>query len=119
MLQIFGEVTPPLKIINPEGYGGIAGSPGGLVQFLNNIVRLLMIIGGLWAFFNVILAGYAFLAAGEDPKKFAAAWTKIWNSAIGLIIIIASFILAGIAGWIFFGDATAILKPKVYGPGAP
>jgi len=116
MIQIFGQIRLPATVFP---YGGIEGSPGGLVQFLNNIVRLLIVMAGLFAFFNLVLAGYSFLSAGDDPKKMSGAWAKIWQSMLGLLFIIGSFVLAAIFGWLLFGDAGAILNPKIYGPGLP
>lgn len=112
--QIFGTIDDPLKKISPRAYPDIKG--GGLAFFLTNIVRLLFIIGGLLAFFNLIIAGLQFINAGGDPKNIENAWNKIWQSIIGLIIIVTSFVIAAIGGWLFFGDATAILSPKVFGP---
>lgn len=88
----------------------------GLVQFLNNIVKFLIVVAGLYALLNLILAGYSFMSAGGDPKAIEKAWAKIWQSLVGLLIIAGSFVLAAIFGWLIFGDATAILRPKVYGP---
>lgn len=117
MWQIFGNIENPLKKINPGGYGGLGvGEGGGLISFLNNLLRLLAVIGGLFAFFNLVIAGYGFLSAGDDPKKIVAAWQKIWQSMLGLLFILGSFVLAAIFGYLLFGDATAILKPKIYGP---
>lgn len=115
MNAIFGEITLPSMF----KYGGIEGDPGGLVQFLNNVVRLLIVMGGLFAFFNLVLAGYGFLGAGDDPKKITGAWRKIWQSMVGVLFILASFVLAAIFGYLLFGDPGAILAPKIYGPGAP
>ncbi len=118
MLDIFGTIRNPLEIINPERhYGGITQAEGrGLIDFLNNVVRLLIVVGGLFAFFNLIIAGYGFLSAGDDPKKMAAAWARIWQSLMGLLFIVGAFVLAGIFGYLLFGDARAILYPKIYGP---
>lgn len=113
MIQIIGKITPP-EIFSPKGYGQLNM---GLVPFLNNIVRLLIVIGGIWAFINLILAGYAFLGAGDDPKKITAAWAKIWQSMLGLFFILGSFVLAAIFGYLLFGHPGAILRPKIYGPG--
>lgn len=88
----------------------------GLIKFLNNIVKLLIVFAGLYAFLNLILAGYQFMSAGGDPKSVEKAWAKIWQSLIGLLIIAGSFVLAAIFGWLLFKDAGAILKPKIYGP---
>lgn len=112
--QIFGNIEDPLKKISGRAYPDIKG--GGLALFLTNIVRLLFVIGGLIAFFNLIVAGLQFISSGGDQKNIESAWNKIWQSIIGLIIIITSFVLAAIGGWLFFGDATAILSPKVFGP---
>lgn len=113
MIQIFGKITMPPGI---SAYGGLTGEPGGLVRFLNNLIKLLIVVGGLFALFNIILAGYGYMSAGDDPKKTAAASAKIWQSLIGLLLIAGSFVLAAIFGWILFRDVTAILAPKIYGP---
>ncbi len=113
MIQVFGQITPPPAI---QKYGGLVGNPGGLIKFLNNLIRLLIVIGGLWAFINLILAGYGFLEAQGDPKKIETSWQKIWQSMLGLLIILGSFVLAAIFSYLLFGDPRAILNPKVYGP---
>jgi hypothetical protein len=118
MLQgpIFGNITNPLQQINPGGgYGEL--SEGGLINLLNNILRLMVAVAGIWAFLNLILAGYQFMSAGGDAKKVEEAWGKIWQSLVGLLIIVGSFVLAAIFGYLLFGDAAAILNPKIYGPG--
>lgn len=112
MIQIFGSIEKPAIF----KYPGLEA--GGLVEFLNNILRLLIVVGGLFAFFNLILAGYGFLSAGDDPKAMGRASQKIWQSMLGLLFILGSFVLAAIFGWLLFGDATAILTPEIYGPGA-
>jgi hypothetical protein len=109
---VFGKITLP-KMFK---YGELTSSGGGLIAFFNNIIRLLIVIGGIWAFINLILAGYGFLGAGEDPKKMEAAWQKIWQSMLGLLFILSSFVLAAIFGYLLFGNPTAILKPRIYGP---
>ena len=104
----FGTVSPP-----PTGYGGVFS---GLVPFLNNILRLVFVIAGLFAFFNLIIAGFGFMSAGGDPKGIEKAWSKIWQSLIGLLIIVGSFLLAAIFGQLLFGSPTAILQPVIWGP---
>jgi len=115
MANIFGEISPPPGVsnwINANPQGAVAG----LIPFLNANVKLLIVVAGLYAFFNIILAGYAFLSTGDDPKKMEQAWAKIWQSLLGLIFVAGSFILAAIFGYIIFGDFTAILNPKITGP---
>lgn len=112
MMAVIGQITPPAPFNSNYGDFQI-----GIVRFINNIVRLLIVIAGIWAFFNLVMAGYGFLGAGDDPKRMAAAWAKIWQSMMGLLFILGSFVLAAIFGYLLFGDARAILNPIIYGPG--
>ncbi len=106
--SIFGTVAPPI--------GGYSSTIEGLTQLITNILSLAFLGAGVWAFLNFIIAGYSFLSASGDPKKITAAWERIWQSIVGLVVIVASFILAAIVGWLVFGDPLYILKPKIFGP---
>lgn len=105
---IFGKITPP---------SFISENPSGLIVLFNNLLRLLVVGGGIYALLNFIIAGYSFMSANNDPKKIDLAWAKIWQSLVGLLIIAVSFVLAALIGKILFGDATALLKIRIYGPG--
>ncbi len=117
MLQIFGKIEPPPGV---SSYIGLAPqdnpSVPGLVQFLTTIIRLMIVGAGLFTLFNIILAGYAFLSAGDDSKAIANAWAKIWQSVLGLAIAAGSLVLAAIIGWLVFKDVGALLYPRIYGP---
>lgn len=110
MFQIVGSITPPDAVAR---FGGVGPGTG---KFINLIFNLMIVGGGIYALFNIILAGYAFLSAGEDSKKIEAAWAKIWQSVIGLVFIAASFVLAAIFGQLIFGSPTAILSPTLPTP---
>lgn len=110
--DIVGTVDNPL----PPEYRGITGSPGGLILFLTNILRLAFVVAGLFAFINLILAGFQFMGAGGDAKAVGQAWAKIWQSLLGLVLVAGSFALAALFGYLLFGDAGFILNPKIYGP---
>ena len=88
----------------------------GLILFFSNILRLIFVVAGIYAFTNFILAGFQYMNAGGDSKALSSAWSSIWQSLLGLVIIVGSFALAGLFGYLFFGDAGFILNPKVYGP---
>lgn len=81
--------------------------------FLNSLLKLVFIAAGLWGFLNLILAGYQFMTAGGDPKKVGEAWARIWQSLLGLLIIVSSFLIAAIMGILLFKDPAAILQPKL------
>lgn len=106
----FGTITNPLPTssLTPGG---------GLIQILNNILRLVFLAGGIFAFIKVLAAGIKFIDAGGDPKAIEQAVDSIWQSLVGVIIIISSIAIAALIGLLLFGDVTAILSPKIYGPG--
>ena len=89
---------------------------GGPALFITNILKLLIVFAGLYAVFNFVLAGYAFMSAGGDPKKIADAWAKIWQTMLGLIVAAGAFIIAGIISRIIFGDVTMIFRIRIFGP---
>ena len=107
---IVGKVTNPL----PGPYKSIAG--GGLILFFSNVLRLVFVAAGIFAFINFVIAGYQYMSAGGDTKALSAAWDRIWQSLVGLVFIVGSFAAAGLMGQLFFGHWSAILSPSIYGP---
>lgn len=107
----FGTVAPPPGVVNYSG-GGIAGLP----TFINNLIKFMIVGAGIYALFNLVLAGYAFLSAGDDPKKIEGAWAKIWQTLLGLTFAAGSFVLAAIFGKLIFNDPDALLQLKIFGP---
>lgn len=114
MFDIFGPIKNPL-----EKYGGVAPEAGktGLVGLLNNILRLIFIVAGLFALFQLIFAGFEFINAGGNPEAVNKAWSKIWQAVLGLMIVIVSFLIAMLMGQLLFDNPRAILEPQIYGPG--
>lgn len=106
-----GRVSPPPFI--KEGINTTTGQLTGIMVLLNTLLKLVFIAAGLYAFFNIVIAGFDFINAAGDPKKVATAWERIWQSVLGLLIIVSSFLLAAIIGLILFNDPGAILNPKL------
>ena len=105
--SLVGEITNPLT-----AYGDFTEA----TTFLNYIIRLITIIAGLYAFANFVLAGLQYIQSSGNPEGVSQAWTKIYQSIIGLAIVILAYVLAALLGLILFGNATAILSPTIYGP---
>jgi hypothetical protein len=108
MLQVFGTINPPEAI---NKFGSVEG--GAIGKLLDLIIRTLIIVAGVYALINLILAGYAFISAGDDPKKVAGAWAKIWQTLLGLAVAAGSFVLAAIFGQLIFGKPDFLLKPII------
>lgn len=99
---------------NPTAYKDFdQGGPG---EFLSNVIKAIIVIAGIYTVFNFILAGYEFLSAGGDPKKVANASAKIWQSLIGLTIVVAAFVIGGLISQVLFGDPETIFQINITGP---
>lgn len=107
----FGSVSLPAGLSQYGSDPGIAF--GKLIQFA---LRGLIVIAGLYALFNLVFAGYAFMSAGDDSKKVAGAWAQIWQTFLGLAVAAGSFVLAAIIGKLIFNDWGFLLKPTIPTP---
>lgn len=113
MLQIIGNIAPPSAL---TGFAGGSLEQGALGVFLNLILRILIFGGSIYALFNLAFAGYAFMSAGDEPKKMAGAWAKIWQTLMGLMFLAGCYVLGAIFGYIIFGNPNAILNPSIPTP---
>lgn len=111
MNPVFGKIPIPAPL---SRFGGVESGAVGL--FLNLIFRTLVVGAAVWALLNLIFAGYAFMSAGDDPKKIEGAWAKIWQTLLGLAVAAGAFVLAAIFGQLLFGNAGFILNPKIPTP---
>lgn len=118
MIFQFGTINNPFNPggLDVPGYAGNIGQGQGLVILTNNIIKFVIVIAGLYTFWNLVMAGYGFMSAGEDAKAIGKAWAKIWQSLIGLLVVAGSFVLAGIFGWLIFGDSNALIQLQLFGP---
>ncbi len=108
MIQIFGNIKPPVNnnyFTNPDGRG--------FFLFLSNLFKFAGVIAGIYMVIQLITAGYLYISSEGDPKKSLQAWTKIWQSILGIVIIASAFIIAGLVEK-FTG--IKILNPEIYGP---
>ena len=102
----FGQIKPPV--------GVSTGDPGQVIgNLVQNIIWFLIVGAGIYSVFNLIMAGYTYIGAGDDSKKVAAAWAQIWQTLLGLAISAGAFVLAAIFGQLLFGNAGFLLKPTI------
>jgi hypothetical protein len=104
----FGTIAPPSSLAKYGTDPGVA-----IGKLIQTVIWVLIVGAGIYALFNFILAGYAFMSAGDDPKKVTGAWAKIWQTALGLAVAAGAFVLAAIFGQLIFNDPTFILNPTI------
>lgn len=98
--KIWGCVEAPTNITSPQ-------------RLFTNTLRVIFFVGGIWAFINIITAGFQFMNAAGDPKAIQAAWGRIWQSLLGLLIIASSFVISAIVGYLIFKDPLFMFKAPV------
>lgn len=111
MDSFISSITPPDYIpSDPHG--------GGLIVFLNFFMKVIFIAGGLFALWQFVMAGYIFIGSSGDAKALGTGRDKLIWSIVGLLIMVAAPAVAMLVGSIFYGDANAILNPKIVGGGS-
>ena len=104
----FGAISQPYQTLH------FGTDPGAFVgNILQLVLNVLIVGGGIWALLNFVLAGYAFLAAGDNPKGMESAWAKIYQTIIGLVFLVGAFLIAAVIGLLVYGRADALLKPSL------
>lgn len=117
MFGVFGTIDNPFTTLG--GPLATAGAEGqGLILILNSLVKFVIVLAGLYTFWNLIAAGFMFMSAGGDSKAIGKAWDKIWQSLIGLLLVAGSFVLAIIFGYLIFGpqNAMILIQPQIFKP---
>lgn len=72
------------------------GFPTNINEIIASLVQLLIAASGLLFFFMLIFGGLKYLTAGGDEKAVAAARGTLTQAFIGLVIIVAAFVLTSL-----------------------
>jgi hypothetical protein len=108
LFQLIGTIDNPLP-----SYGSYLSA----TRLLSNIIRLLIVGAGLYALVNFVIAGIGFINSAGNPEGIQKSWAKIYQSIIGLAVVMLSFAFAAILGMLLYGNPSAILQPEITGPG--
>lgn len=69
-----------------------------LNKMISTIIGVMTAVAAIWFIFQFIIAGYQWIQSGGDKNNLSEARDKITNSLIGLIIVVAAWIIIGIVG---------------------
>lgn len=75
----------------PSTIGQNPDSVGYLQKLLPTAVTLLLIIGALFFFFNLIMGAIQWISSGGDKEGVAKARGRITSALVGLVILFAVF----------------------------
>lgn len=108
--QIGGE---PEEGFGPWGNLGvsknISDAAGYFTDIISRIIGVMTIIAGIWFIFQFIIGAYGYMTAGGDQKRITDAGSKITNSLIGLVVIVAAYAIISLLGSLLGFD---ILNPQ-------
>ena len=113
-------VKPVYAAIENPVVGDLGTSEGAAdgSKFVNYVVylwRASMILGALAVIIYFILGAFEWITASGDQTKIQAAISKITNSAIGLVLLVSSFVIIGFISRLVFGDNFNILQLTIPG----
>ncbi len=116
--SVFGGISMPgIYKYNPGSQN--TSESIGIVLFASRLLRIFTIVCGIWFMFNMIYAGYLFITSSGEAAVFNKFKESLLYSMIGLIIIATAYLIAGLIGAVFFGDAGFIIRPTLFQATAP
>lgn len=93
-----GKITPPQGLVKDAGADPSAFVAG----LIRNGISLLVIASFVIAVIWMIINGLRFILAQGDEKTVASAWSQIYWTLIGMVIIMSSFAIIKMVE-VFFG----------------
>lgn len=102
--DVVGDISVP---------GGIPSDIASTGNFISAIIKLIMIVGGIFTLWQFLTGGLLFITSGGDKGKVAEAQQKFQMSLIGIVAMTGSFIIIAIVSQVLFGDPMKILNPEI------
>jgi hypothetical protein len=76
----------------------LGGKNATLSTLKNPIIANVLIISGLVAFGTILLAGFTYISAAGDKAKTAQAGLMLNYGIIGIVVVVAAFIVTRLMG---------------------
>jgi len=109
--SVFGPIDAPAGVAELNAEAGEDGI--GILIFISNLIKVVSIVAGIWVMFNFVSAGFTYITAAGDSGAYSKIGASLSFSVTGLLLIVASYTIAGIIGLIVFGDASYIISPEI------
>ena len=71
-----------------------------LADVFNNLVSVLIAVGGVVLFFMIVSSAFKYLTSGGDPKAAEGAKKTLTYAVSGLLLLIGSYLLIQLIGGI-------------------
>jgi hypothetical protein len=93
----------PLQGVGKIGEIQAAQGPLLLAKILSTVIGVLSISGIIFFIFQLIFAGYDWIAAAGDSQKIQAAQKKLYSSLLGIFVVLIAVAFISLVGFLFGG----------------
>lgn len=74
------------------------GTSATLSTLVNPLINNILIISGILALGTILVSGFSFISASGDKNKTAQASQSLTYGIIGLVVVVAAFLVTRIVG---------------------
>lgn len=103
-----GPLKPPTQAFAPLPGTGVEAVGAPIASFISNFLGFITGLAGLMFLIYLIFAGLSWVSSGGDKGKVEAARNQMTQAALGLVVVIAAYAIAGVVGKVLGLD---ILNP--------
>ncbi len=82
-----------------------------ILHLLENILKLLAPAAGIAFFIMLLIGGYKFITSGGDPKNVSAARSPLTYAVIGIVLVVASWLILNLIKSFTGVDVTTVTFP--------
>lgn len=79
----------------------MGGNDATISKLVNPLINNVLIISGLFAFFTIIFAGFAYITASGDKAKTEQAQNMLNYGILGLVVVVVAFLITRLVGALF------------------
>ena len=90
-----------INLADPDVYApanALGGTNATLSTLLNPLIANILIISGIFAFGTILFSGFTYISASGDKGKIAQAQLMLNYGIIGLVVVVAAFIITRLMG---------------------
>jgi len=108
--QAHAAITQGSDIVGPGSHQNIGPTTAGtsLETLISTLLGALTAIAGLGFLIYFLIGGINWITAGGDQQKHQKATKQLTDAAIGLVVVVVAYAIAGIVGTVLEVD---ILNP--------
>ncbi|HEY1835214.1 MAG TPA: TrbC/VirB2 family protein [Candidatus Saccharimonadales bacterium] len=96
LATLFVALGAPIVLAHPALAASSSGSVSQVQTFIQSVLKVIMGLAGLVAAGFFMIGGYQYITSSGNPDHMDKAKRTLWHSALGLSIVIASFVIANI-----------------------